>query len=265
MKVGFVGGGKMGEAIVASVVCSKIANTQDITVFDVDESRTSLLRQRYGITVLPDAVAVVDSADIIFLCVKPQNLEALLSTTGGRFTERHLVISIAAGKKLAWIEGWMPAARVVRVMPNLATVVSEGMSVFCAGKRITSEDHHRVHTLLASFGRAIEMPEEQFDAVTALSGSGPAFVAYFAQSMIEGGVALGMRPDEARLLAEQTLLGAAMLLARGGYTEDALIKSVSSPGGTTLAGLEILGRSPFREIVARTMEAAARRSAELSR
>jgi pyrroline-5-carboxylate reductase len=265
MKIGFVGGGKMGEAIIASVVCSKIANPQDIAVCDVDETRTGLLSQRYGIAVLPDALAVVDSADTIFLCVKPQNLEALLTTTGSHFTDRHLVISIAAGKKLAWIEYFMPAARVIRVMPNLATVVSEAMSVFCTGRRITPGDHHRVHTLLASFGRAIEMPEEQFDAVTALSGSGPAFVAYFAQAMIDGGIALGMEADDARLLAEQTLLGAAMLLARGGYTEDALIKSVSSPGGTTLAGMDILGRSPFREIVARTMEAAARRSAELSR
>jgi pyrroline-5-carboxylate reductase len=265
MKVGFVGGGKMGEAIVANLVRSRIVQPRDIIVTEIDEERCRMLKRRHGVNVFPDAGLMLDSVDIVFLCVKPQTLDSVLSGICPRIREQHLVISIAAGKKLSRIEEQLPFARVVRVMPNLATTISEGMSVFCMGTRVTPEDRRSAVSLLSCFGQVLEMPEEQFDAVTALSGSGPAFLAYMLQAMIDGGIELGLAEKDARLLAEQTMLGTAMLLAKGEFGAEELIQSVSSPGGTTVAGLDVLGRSPLREIVARTLAAAARRSHELSR
>lgn len=264
VKVGFVGGGKMAEAIIADLVHSRILDSRDIFVVDISEERRRLLKRRHGVNVFADNALMLGVVDVLFLAVKPQNLEAVLTELADDVRPDHLLISIAAGKRIEFIEAKLPQAKVVRVMPNLPALISEGMSVFCMGQRATVSDRKTAVTLLSCFGQVLELPEEQFDAVTALSGSGPAFFAHFLQLMIEGGEQLGLKRKDAALLAEQTMLGTAMLLVKGEYGIDELIKAVSSAKGTTVAGMEVINASDLRRIACETLEAAARRSQELS-
>ena len=152
----------------------------------------------------------------------------------------------------------------MRVMPNIAALASASMNVFCAGEGVSQQDRSVVTALLASFGAVLELAEDQFDAVTALSGSGPAFVAYMLQAMADGAQDLGLPAQAAEQLAVQTFLGTARLLAEGRFEPDALIQAVSSAKGTTIAGMDVLTQTTLRADIARTLEAAARRSRELS-
>jgi len=264
MKIGFIGGGKMGGAIISELVNSELAGRDDIFVCEIDEQRRSDIQREYGVSVLSDNARLLEEVDVVFLCVKPQNLDAVLAEMTASVKEKHLVISIAAGKRLTGIEALLPRGRVVRVMPNLPALVSQAMSVFCTGERVLDEDREQVRSLLACVGKVLELPEDQFDAVTALSGSGPAFFAYFTQSMAKAGVELGLAETDAELLAEQALLGTATLLANGAFSAQTLIDAVSSKKGTTVAGREVLENSDFADVVRRTLAAAAHRSAELS-
>lgn len=264
MKTGFIGGGKMAEAIIADLVRSHIVTPGDIYVCDIDEERRRLLKRRHGVNVFADNILMLGVVDVVFLAVKPQVLNSVLDEIAGSLAREHLVISIAAGKRLSTIESKLPNAKVIRVMPNLAALISEGMSVFCTGKRVTVADRKKAITLLSCFGQVLELPEKHFDAVTALSGSGPAFFAYYLKLMIEAGVALGLKRSDAALLAEQTMLGTANLLVKGEFEADELISAVSSAKGTTVAGFKVLNKSSMKNIVTKTLEAAAKRSKELS-
>jgi pyrroline-5-carboxylate reductase len=264
MKIGFIGAGKMAEAIMAALVKSKTAAPNEVLACDINAERRETIRRRLGVGVYSKADAVVGAAEVVVLAVKPQDLQAALEPLAPHFTSKHLVLSIAAGKTLAFLEGLLPAARVIRVMPNLPSVVGEGMSVFCSGAQATSRDRARARTLLASFGKVLELPESALDAVTALSGSGPAFFAYVLEAMIAGAVGLGLDRTDARLLAEQTMLGTSRYLVEIGDEPQAFIAAVASPKGTTAAGLEVLEASDLRAVLARTLGAAAHRSHELS-
>jgi len=263
--VGFIGAGKMGEAIVASLVDSGVLKSRDIYVSEIDEERRRLIEDRYGVNVLADNRQLIATSQVVFLAIKPQNLEEVLKEIGGRPLERHLFISIAAGIRIERIEPLLPGAKVVRVMPNIAATVAAGMNVFCSGHGLTEEDRGTTVTLLSCFGKVLELPEEQFDAVTALSGSGPAFFAHFLQLMAEGGVELGLSRADSELLAVQTMLGTAILVSEGKYGPGELIAAVSSAKGTTVAGMSVLGRAPLKQVVIDTLRAAAARSEELSR
>lgn len=264
INVGFIGGGKMGEAIVVDLVRSRMLNPDDIYVSEISEERRRVLKRRHGVNVFADNTMLMKVVDIVFLAVKPQHLDEVLEEIDPAVCEKHLIVSIAAGKKIDHIESILTEAKIVRVMPNIAATVSEGMSVFCTGHRVKVEDRRTVVTLLSCFGQVLELPEEQFDAVTALSGSGPAFFAHFLDLMVEGGVGLGLSRKDAELLAAQTMLGTAMLLAKGEYSAKELIDVVSSARGTTVAGMAVLSKAPLKEALAETLAAAARRSEELS-
>ncbi len=265
MKVGFIGGGKMATAIISDLVRSRIVHAHDIFVCDLSEERRRILKRRHGVNVYADNKMLLGVTEIVFLAVKPQNQDAVLDEIAEEVTPNHLLISIAAGRKLAHIEEMLPShARVVRVMPNLAAMISEGMSVFCMGNNATVDDRKKIITLLSCFGQVLELPEAQFDAVTALSGSGPAFFAYLLAQMVHAAEKLGLEHNAAALLAEQTMLGTAMLLAKGEFTADELIKAVSSAKGTTVAGMEVLQNSNLPEVIDKTLSAAAKRSKELS-
>jgi pyrroline-5-carboxylate reductase len=264
MQVGFIGGGKMAEAMIAGLMRAGVARPDEVFVGEVLAERRRLLQERHGVNVCEDNGAVLRQAATVFLAVKPQALDAVCQTLAPHATEEHLFISIAAGKRLQRLEALLPRARLVRVMPNLPVLVAAGMSVFCAGARATAADRRTVTALLVSFGQALELPEERFDAVTALSGSGPAFVACFLEAMAAGAARLGLERPHADLLAAQTLLGTALLLTRGGFGTADLIKAVSSAKGTTVAGLQVLDQPATRDLVFSALEAAARRSRELS-
>jgi len=264
MKTGFIGAGKMAEALISGLLRSGFAVPQDVVASDISGERLALLRNRYGITVAASNEELLSCATTVFLAVKPQDMDGLLSRVAPSATAEHLVVSIAAGKTLAYLESFLTLSRVVRVMPNMACLVGAGMSVFCPGSRATREDTLLVGKILSCSGEAIELPEEKFDAVTALSGSGPAFFAYWLKCLAEGGVAAGLAPSEAHKLSVQTMLGTAVALKERGMSPAELISAVASPKGTTAAGLAVLDRSDAADIAMRCIAAAAARSRELS-
>jgi pyrroline-5-carboxylate reductase len=187
-----------------------------------------------------------------------------LTTLKPHLTRKHLLISIVAGKTLAALTKCAgKTTRIIRVMPNLPLIVQEGMSVYCASKLAKPQDKRCVAQIFGNAGAVLELPEKHFDAVTALSGSGPAFIAYVLNAMIEGAIALKLPKEAARLLAEQTLIGAGIYLQNSGRDINEFIQAVASPKGTTIAGLAVLEKSSLRSTVIKTLKAAADRSAEL--
>lgn len=264
MKVGFLGAGKMAEAMIASLITTKTLDPHKILACDVDEARRQQIKRLFGINVYSRALAVVEGVDVLFLAVKPQQMDAALEPIAALLTPKHLLVSIVAGRTLASIEALVPEARVVRVMPNLPCVVGDGMSAFCMGSRATRADRTTVMQLLGCSGRVIELPEEQFDAVTALSGSGPAFLAHLLDGMVSAAEKMGIAREAAVVMAEQTMLGTARLLLDKDTDLADLVEAVSSRGGTTVAGMSVLRASDVGDVLHDTLQAAARRSRELS-
>jgi pyrroline-5-carboxylate reductase len=261
--IGFIGAGKMAEAMMAAWLNAGLAEARSLMASDRDPARRRLIAERFGAaTTASNAEAA--ASDLVVLAVKPQHLNDVLSELPAGAMAGRLVVSILAGKRTGSLENAMPGARVVRVMPNLPCVVGEGMCAFCAGSSARPDDLARVRGLLGASGKVMELPEDRFDAVTALSGSGPAFFAYVLDRLADGAVGEGLSREEALLLAEQTMLGTARLLMDQGMDPKALIASVASARGTTAAGLAVLDASDMRGVLNRTIAAAAQRSRELS-
>jgi pyrroline-5-carboxylate reductase len=266
MNLAFIGAGKMAEAIIAAIIRAELPISPFyIKVSDIDSARLAALAKQYGTEIAGSNREAVQWADTVFLCVKPQQLEEVLRDFAEVATPQHLFISIAAGKKLADIEHRLPGTRVIRVMPNVCCMVGEGMNVFTLGSRATGEDRDTALTLLGASGVAHELPEDQFDAVTALSGSGPAFFARFLIHLIDAGKAEGLSEDNATVLATQTMFGTAALLRSSELSPEQLVRNVTSAKGTTAEGLAVLDSSDFGDVIRATIAAAARRSRELGR
>jgi pyrroline-5-carboxylate reductase len=266
MRIGFLGAGKMAEAILAPMLQTGLSDPWDVMACDKAEDRRELMAKQFGVVVTDDVAETVKECKVLVLAVKPQDLDALLGEVKKALTDKHLLISIAAGKTLAALkQAAGPKPRLVRVMPNLAVMVQEGMSVYCAAKNAKAADKKLVAQIFGNAGSVLELGEKHFDAVTALSGSGPAFFAFMMQAMIEGAVALGLPKDAARLLAEQTMIGTGIYLQNTSRDTAEFIQAVASPKGTTAAGLSVLEKSPVKAALAKTLAAAAARSAELSK
>lgn len=263
--VGFIGAGKMAEAMIGGLVGRCFMPADGIIASDIDAGRLADLRHRLGIRVADDNASVVQAADLVFLAVKPQQFGAVLAGIGPLVNGSHLVVSIAAGKPVADVEAYLPEARVMRVMPNIACLAGEGMNVFTRGTRATESDARRLRDILECCGRAMELPESMFDAVTALSGSGPAFLAYLLDGLVAGAVREGLPRDEALVMAAQTMAGTARLLLEKRFSPGELAAAVTSAKGTTAAGREVLESPEMADVLVRTIQAAARRSRELRR
>lgn len=262
-KIGFLGAGKMGGAILVALKNAKAA--EKLYACDAYQPRLDELKKKYKVHPAT-ALEVVEKCDVVFLAVKPQDLEPLLkSVAESEFAARPLYISIAAGRRLEWLEALLPKAAIVRAMPNLAVSVGEGMTGYAIGSKVKKSQAALAGKLLALTGKAVLLQEEQLDAVTALSGSGPAFMAYVLQAMIDGGEALGLPADAAKTLALQTMLGTAKVLQSSEGSISDFIKAVTSAKGTTAEGLAVLEKSAIKGTMKRTLSAAARRSKELSK
>ncbi|MEI6645550.1 MAG: pyrroline-5-carboxylate reductase [bacterium] len=266
MRVGLLGSGKMAEAIASSLIQTGMCEPWDITACDISEDRRQLMAKQYQTVATNCPIETVRESEILIVAVKPQDLNELLVTLKPHLTKKHLLISIVAGKTLTFLTQHAgKTTRIIRVMPNLALMVQEGMSVYCASKQAKEQDKQCVAQIFGSAGAVLELQENHFDAVTALSGSGPAFIAYFLNAMIEGAIALKLPKDAARLLAEQTLIGAGIYLQNSGRDIQEFIQAIASPKGTTVAGLSVLEKSSLRSTMIKTLKAAADRSAELSK
>lgn len=261
--IGVIGAGVMGEALIAALIRSGV-NPSDISFAEKRDERAEELKVRYGIT-RRDLPAVVSSSSTILLVVKPQDMSAVLEEIAPHIADGALVISFAAGKTIATIAAGLASNNpIIRVMPNTPALVGKGASGYSLGAGVTESQRDFVAKFLASTGCAIEVPESLQDAVTATSGSGPAYFFAFVEAMVEGSVALGLSREDATALTIQTIVGAAELLSTSGDSPTTLREKVTSPNGTTAAALASFAGADLTAIVGSAMAAASKRSEELS-
>ncbi len=261
----FLGAGNMGEALIQGLLTAKRAAPSQIIATDVRPERLESLAKTFGIRTMDDNVKAVADADIVLLAVKPQQMSAVLAPLKSATSDRRLFISIAAGVTTARIEGELGGkARVVRVMPNTPALVGAGAAALVKGAYATDDDLATAESILGAVGITVRVAERLIDAVTALSGSGPAYVFYVTEAMIKAGVGAGLDEALAKKLAIQTVYGAAKLLAESGEEPESLRRKVTSLGGTTEAALKVMSDRKLAEIFAEAIQAAEQRSRELS-
>ncbi len=265
MQIGMIGAGNMAEAMLTAWLRNGLVVPDDVILADVRPERLATLAATYGVRTTSDNHVLPAAVDVLVLGVKPQQMASVLDDLRQHADPRGLVVSIAAGKRLAWLEERLPAARVVRVMPNIACRVGQAMSVYSPGRAVGETDCATVTALLGAFGRVMALPDDAMDVVTAVSGSGPAFFARMVQAMARSAAGqTTMSADQALCLAAQTMQGAAALILEGGMSPEQLIAAVSSARGTTVAGLEAMDELRFDDIIETTVDAATRRSRELA-
>ena len=263
-KIGFLGAGKMATALAKGFVNAEMVFPREITAADPFDAARKHFADETGANIAASNREVADSARVLILATKPDQVGAVLAEISGTFTKKHLLISIAAGVTIARLEGGLPAgARVIRVMPNTPALVGAGASAFALGKSATAADGELAQKLLSAVGLALPVKESLLDAVTGLSGSGPAYVYQFIEALSDGGVAAGLPRDIATRLAAQTVLGGAKMVLETGQHPGTLKDQVTSPGGTTIEGLHELEKGRLRGVVMSAVRAATEKSKKL--
>jgi pyrroline-5-carboxylate reductase len=265
-RLAVLGGGKMGEALVGGLVASGWRRPEEIVVTARREDRLKALNDAHGVDVTSDNGEAVAGADVIVLAVKPQDIEALLADISPHVTPEQTVLSVVAAIPTAFIEQRLGATvPVVRAMPNTPSVVHEGMAGIAAGKHADEEHLAIAREVLEHVGRVVIVQENSLDAVTAISGSGPAYFALLAEAMIEAGILLGLSREISTDLVIQTMLGSAKLLRDEHIHPVELREMVTSPGGTTIRAIRVLEQSGVRAAFLNAIQAAMERSVELAK
>lgn len=262
-KVSFIGSGNMAEAIIAGIIRAKLYPRGKIYITDKNKDRLSHVSRKYGVTIIDDNSQAVSISDIIILAVKPQVMGEVLNQASSSVTSDKLFISIAAGFSISSLEKKLSGAPVIRVMPNNPCLIGEGMSVISKGTNASAVDIRTAEGIFSSIGKTLVLDEKELDAVTALSGSGPAFVYRMVEALEEGGIKAGLSKEHAHVLAMQTALGSIRTLVETGRAPSELVKSVASPGGTTVEGLKVLDEAKFNDIIRDTVYASYLRSKEI--
>lgn len=264
MRVGLIGGGFMGEALVSALLKEGLAQPGEVTVSDVTEARRQHLASRYGIVATAKNAEVAQGADLVVLAVKPQEFPAVASDLRGRLDGVQTVLTIMAGVPSERVVEALGHEAVVRVMPNSAALVGQAMSVWTATPAVSDEGQEAVARLLRALGREVRVTDEKYlDMATAVSGSGPAFVFLFLEAFIDAAVHIGLHRELAQELALQTMSGAVCLARETAKHPAELRNMVTSPGGTTAAGLQVLEETGLRGAVIDAVEAAYERAKEL--
>jgi pyrroline-5-carboxylate reductase len=264
-KVGFVGGGQMAEALVGGILSAKLCEPDQIRVSDPIAERLDVFKKNYGVQTSASNREIAAWGDIVVLAVKPQMLGAVLKEIGDELPNA-LVVSIVAGVPIGRITSACgQGTRVIRAMPNTPAVVHEGMTALAIGAGVQAQDAAVVRCMFESVGKVVPVEERLMDAVTGLSGSGPAYVFLAIEALADGGVKMGVPRDIAGILAAQTVLGAARMVLDTGQHPARLKDQVASPGGTTIAGLHCLEQGGLRATLIDAVEAATKRSQELGR
>jgi len=264
-RVGFLGAGKMATALAAGLRDAGFTTADKLSAHDVIPAASEQFAQATGGRALGSNLDVVNQSDILVIAVKPHHVRPLLQEVQPHLESRHLIISIAAGIPLSALTATVgPQHRVVRVMPNTPCLIGCSASAYCIGGTATADDGRLVERLLTAVGLAVALPESQLDAVTGLSGSGPAYVYLMIEALSDGGVRMGLPRDVATRLAAQTVLGAARMVLETAQHPGALKDAVTSPGGTTIAGLHALELGGVRGSLMNAVQAATLRSRELS-
>lgn len=265
-KIGIIGAGKIGSAIARGIIGAGLVGKEQVMASDVAEVLRQMISRDVGVNSTADNLTVCEFADAVILSVKPQIIDGVLKEIAKKVGKTKLVISVAAGVPLARLEANLEnGARVVRVMPNIPCVVGAGAAGFAGGTNATAADLETVGAILNSFGVGLVVEEKYLDAVTGLSGSGPAYVFMFMEALADGGVQVGLARDVALKLAMQTVYGAAKMALESSKHLGELKDEVTSPGGTTIAGLYAMEQKGLRGIVMDAVVNATRRSQELGK
>lgn len=263
-KLAFLGAGNLASAMVRGLLDTKACAPADLACTSKGGESAARLAAATGITHEPDLAKLLRPADIVVVAFKPQSLAAA-DPRLAELTRDRLVISVLAGKRLATLARTFPHARnLVRTMPNTPAAIGAGITPYCSLAPLAPEDHAALRRILDALGRHLPLEERHFDALTAVGGSGPAFLFEFVAGLRDAAIAAGLPADTAATMALETTLGAARLLARTGETPETLRAKVTSPNGTTFAGLQVLAQRQFRDTLRETILAATRRAGELS-
>jgi pyrroline-5-carboxylate reductase len=262
-RFGFLGAGRMATALALGLARAGLAEPRQLLASDPMPGAREAFAKATGGQAVESGAEVVAKSDVIVVAVKPQQMSEALGNVRDGVTDKHLVISVAAGIKLAKIAELLPQGRLVRVMPNTPCLIGQGASAYCLGRGTMVEDGKLVEQCLSAVGRVVAVDEKLLDAVTGLSGSGPAYAFVMIEALSDGGVRMGLPRDVATLLAAQTLYGAAAMLLESGEHPGVLKDQVTSPGGTTIAGLQALESGGLRAALMAAVEAATRRGVEL--
>jgi len=264
--IGFIGAGNMATALARGVIAAGLVEPMNLCASDVSEQNRSTFVQKTGAVGRSSNLDVVMNSQMIVLAVKPQVIDNVLQEVGPRLKRPQRVVSIAAGVSTARVEKHCAdAVSVIRVMPNTPALVGLGMSAISRGKHANDEDIARVRRVFEAVGQVVEVDEKQMEAVTAVSGSGPAYFFYMIESLAAAGLAEGLPEETAWTLARQTALGAATLASRSEEPVEELRRRVTSPGGTTEAAIRVMTEAGFRDIVLKAVQAAANRGRELGK
>ncbi|MDQ7784173.1 MAG: pyrroline-5-carboxylate reductase [Desulfomonilaceae bacterium] len=264
-KIAFIGAGNMGSALIRGLVNSNVAKAENIVVFDTDLGKVDALKHELGIRGAKDiAGAVNEGIDVVVLAVKPQVMDTVLEQVADRITDNHLMISLAAGVPTGFILSRLKKpARVVRTMPNAAAMSGQSATALCKAGTADEEDLRAAVNIFSAVGVAVPVEEKLMNVVTGLSGSGPAYIFAIMEGMTDAGVLLGLDRATARKLTVQTVLGAATMASTESVHLGELKDRITSPGGTTIAGLHVLERSGLGGILMDAVAAATRRGDEL--
>lgn len=268
IQLGMIGGGVMGEALLSRLINQQVYHPDQILVSDPVSARCAALAEQYGVQVTSDNQAAAAAADVLLLAIKPQVFEVVaanIAVDEGSEAPLPVVISILAGVSLGKLQAAFGRQPVIRAMPNTPATVGAGMTALAAGQGVTLQQMAQARAIFESVGEVVEVPESLMDAVTGLSGSGPAYVAMMIEALADGGVAAGLPRAIASQLALSTVLGTAQLLQKSELHPAVLKDRVTSPGGTTIAGVAQLERGGFRSALIEAVQAAARRSGELGK
>ena len=264
-KIAILGGGRIGEALLSGLLSSGWREASEIVITNRGAERVAELHESYGVEATADNAAAIAGAGVVVVAVKPQDIDALLAEIGVHLTPEQTVVSVAAAIPTAYIEERIAdGVPVVRAMPNAPATVHEGMAGICAGSHAGDDQLALAEELLSHLGRVVRVPETWMDAITAVSGSGPAYFALLAEAMIEAGILLGLSREISTTLVVQTMFGTAKQLRDQGMHPVELRESVTSPGGTTIAAIRELEQAGVRAAFLNAIQAAMDRARELA-
>jgi pyrroline-5-carboxylate reductase len=267
-RLGFIGAGNMAEAIARGVLSSKLYRPSEVIAADVSQERRDLFTDQLKIRTVTSAPSVVTTSEIVLLAVKPQQMADVLASIKGLLTPDQLLISIAAGISTTYLQSALDEnarVRIVRAMPNTPMLVGKGMTGICPGRHATPDDLQKAAAIFASAGSVAQVDESHMNAVTALSGSGPAYFFFLVENMIQSGIEMGLTPEIAHQLATQTARGAAEMLCTSPDSPAELRRKVTSPGGTTQAAITHMEQNHMPQTIIAALRAAEKRGQELGK
>jgi pyrroline-5-carboxylate reductase len=264
MKIAFIGGGNMGEAILAAMLGKKLAVAKDITVSDIVETRRQYLMQKYMVAVSAYNIEAIIGKDIVILAIKPQTLANVMTELKNHLKPNQLVLSIIAGARLNKLTDGLNHQSIVRSMPNTPAQIGEGITVWTTTPEVTDQQKETARVILGAMGKEFYARDEGWlDMATAVSGSGPAYLFYYIEAMTDAAVKIGLPRDMAKQMVIGTVLGSGHLLAQSGKEPAELRKMVTSPGGTTAEAIQTFEKEDFPEIIYKAVKSAYEKSQKL--